>query len=399
MIALLHLSLSMSSHDDIDASSLGSSIGACAFTVPLIHFPSFIHPEFVAFHTPPAAAAAAFAAAQQLMLDCVYDIAQDDHAPPVFICNMHSSSPLPVEQRIVPASLLAAAAAHATGVTLEAPADTVLHLLDQGDGLLNTLLSLQLNLWLVNGNYSPAVQQLLLLVAASHYLVHAAAVTENSLVDCGAAAAPVAAHLPPTCMHLIYIHKRFVSPMPSRYSHTMLPFGRTNYSAEVESAGGHYFATLLNRQQPWNSMIPEQISDSTISNATQQWELRVPLENQQLTQQTLQYGRTAGCDSGSESSEGSSSVKSINLGLTLMPLEEELVLDRCALAANVLMLNHFFPPSIFLDSRRQVPRQLRRGDMGRHCCIGAAQAPGQLPQSISIGSRQQRSSVTRHLHN
>jgi hypothetical protein len=248
----------------------------------------------------------------------------------------------------------------------------------------------------VKGKYSPAVQQLLLLVAATHYLVHAAAVTENSLVDCSSDA-PVAAHLPPTCMHLIYIHKRFVLPLPSRYSHATLPFGRTNYSAEVESAGGHYFATLLNRQQPWNSMIPEQNSDSTISNATQQWEQRVPLEWQQLTQQALKYSRTAGCDGGSESSEGNSSVKSINLGLTLMPLEEELVLDRCALAANVLTLNPF--PFIFLDCLWQVHRQLRRGDMGRHCCIGAAQAPGQLPQSISIGSRQQRGSITRHLHN
>jgi hypothetical protein len=397
VIALLHLSLSMSSHDDIDATSLGSSIGASAFTVPLIHFPSFIHPEFIAFHIPPTAAAAAFAAAQRMMLDCVYDIAQDGHAPPVFICNMLSSSPVPVEQRIVPASLLAAAAEHATGVSLEAPADAALHLLDQGDGVLDKLFSLQLNLWLVKGRYSPAVQQLLLLVAATHYLIHAAAVTENSFVDCSAASAPVAANLPPICMHLIYIHKRFVLPLPSRYSHTTLPFGKTNYSAEVECAGGHYFATLLNRQQPWNSMIPEPNSDSTISNATQQWEQRVPLESQLLMQQALKYSRPAECDSGCESSEENSSVKSINLGLTLMPLEEELVLDRCANAANVLTLKRF--PSIFLDLPLQVHRQLRRGDMGRHCCIGAAQAPGQLPQSISICSRQQCRSVTRHLHN
>ncbi len=331
MLALLYLSLSIFAPDMVDAKPLGSSIGACAFTVPLVHFPSSIHPEFVAFHIPPTAVAAAMATSDQHTLDCVYDITQGGLAPRVFICTALRSPPVLAEQHVIPASLLAAAAAHALGLSLEAPADAALHLLDQGDGVLDKLSALQLNLWLVNGLYSPCVQQLLLLIAATHYLVHAAAVTDNALVDCSAAPAPAAAHLPPTCMHLIYIHKRFVAPVPSRYSHIILPFGRTNYSADVESAGGHYFATLLNRQGPWNHMIPERTLGDSPSNVTEQWWQRV-LQLQQELKPRLPTGHAhLGADY---------SLENMNLGLTAMPAEEELVLDRCTRAARCLTIVH-----------------------------------------------------------
>jgi hypothetical protein len=326
VLALMHLTLSMFAHDAVDAQPLGSSIGACAFTVPLLHFPSSIYPEFIAFHIPPAAVAAAMATSHQHTLDCVYDITQDDRAPPIFICTA-LRSPARAEQLLIPASLLAASAAHAMGLSLEAPADAALHLLDQGDGVLDKLSSLQLNLWLVNGLYPPSVQQLLLLIAATHYLVHAAAVTDNALVDCSAAAASATTHLPPICMHLIYIHKRFVAPVPSRYSHIILPFGRTNYSADVESAGGHYFATLLNRQRPWAHIIPEQTFGDSPSNETKQWWQRVLQLQQRRSPGHAHHG-------------AHKSVENMNLGLTAMPAEEELVLDRCSSAERCLPFVH-----------------------------------------------------------
>jgi hypothetical protein len=164
------------------------------------------------------------------------------------------------------------------------------------------------------------VQQVLLLIAASHYLARAVAVTQNALVNCSAAAAPQASHLPPTCMHLVYINKRFVGTVPTRYSQSILPFGRTNYSADIDSAGGHYFATLLNRQQPWTNMIPE-----------------LP-ENHHAHQQILKYRTSTRhlMHSDGASAEVSASVKSIDLDLAAMPLEEHVVLDRCALADQFL---------------------------------------------------------------
>jgi hypothetical protein len=331
VVALLHLSLSIHPHDDFGAKPLGGSVGTCAFTVPLIHFPSYIHPEFVAFHIPPTAVAAAIAAADEHALDCVHDIAQDDQAPSVFICTVfRQASPLQAEPQVIPSSLLAAAAAHATGLSLEAPAEAALHLLNQGTGIFDALSTVQLNLWLVDGRYSTNVQQLLLLIAASHYLAHAVAVTQNALVNCSAAAAPEASHLPPTCMHLIYINKRFVGAVPTRYSQSILPFGRTNYSADVDSAGGHYFATLLNRQQLWTNMIPEHALDVGASDVTERW----PPENQHAQQQKLKYRHSTRHDMHGDGASGqfNATVKSIDLDLAAMPLEEHVVLDRCARA-------------------------------------------------------------------
>ncbi len=324
VVALLHLSLSIYPHDAFGAKPLGGSVGACAFTVPLIHFPSYIHPEFVAFHIPTTAVAAAMAAADEHALDCVHDITQDHQAPSIFICTVfRQASPLQVEQQFIPSSLLAAAAAHATGLSLEAPAEAVLHLLNQGTDVIDDLSTVTLNLWLVDGRYSTSVQQLLLLIAASHYLARAVAVTQNALVNCSAVAAPQASHLPPTCMHLVYINKRFVGTVPTRYSQSILPFGRTNYSADVDSAGGHYFATLLNRQQLWTNMIPE-----------------LP-ENHHAQQQKLKYRHSTSHDmhSGGASGEVNASVKSIDLDLAAMPLEEHVVLDRCARADQLLKIS------------------------------------------------------------
>lgn len=333
MVALFHLSLRFFLLSIDEMVQLGSSSMPCAFTLPLMHFPPFTRPEFIAFHIPPPSIAAATAAADQSPLDCVHDITRGDHAPSAFICTAfrrHSSHPM-AEQHVIPASSLAAAATQATGVSLEGPAHSALHLLDLGDALLDKLQVLKLSLWLVNGQYPAALQQLLLLVAATHYLVRADAVTDNALVNCSTAAAPTPSHLPPTCMYLLYIHKRFVNPAPSCYSHSMIPFGRANFSTALESMGGHYFATLLYRQRPWNHMIPEQTADDSPSDLIQQWSDVAALTAEVLKQQKLTYRCAAGhsdavCREPDE--EDTSSVKGINLGLQIMPLENQIVLDR-----------------------------------------------------------------------
>ncbi len=341
MIALLHLSLSFFPDDVSDSFKVGSSSLSCPFTLPLIHFPSLTHPEFAAFNIPPPAVAAASAAGDKQLLDCVHDISQGDRIPSIFICTEFSdhSSPLMAEQRIIPASSLAATAALASGLSLESPADDALQLLVQGGAVFDNLLSLKLNLWLVDGRYSPAVQQLLLFIAATHYLVRAAAVTANALVNCSAVES-TRSHLPPTCMDLFYIHKRFVDPLPSQYSFSMLPFGRTNYSAAIESSGGHYFATLLHRHQPWIHMIPELSTDDSASDLIQVWSQRAALDGHLLQQQKLTYGRSAGNSESVylQSIENDASVKSANLELEIMPLEEQLVMDRCDHAAEFLFL-------------------------------------------------------------
>jgi hypothetical protein len=340
VVALFHLSLRFFSLSIDEVLQLGSSSVPCAFTLPLIHFPPFTRPEFIAFHIPPPAVAAATAAADQGPLDCVHDISQGDHAPSLFICTAFrrlSSHPI-AEQQIIPASSLAAAATRATGVSLEGPADSALHLLDLGDALLGKLHVLKFSLWLVNGRYSPAVQQLLLLITATHYLVRADAVTDNALVNCSTAAAPTHSHLPPSCMYLLYIHKHFVNPAPSRYSHSMIPFGRANFSTAFESMGGHYFATLLHRQRPWIHMIPEQTVDDSPSELIEQWSDVAPLLPEVHIQQKLTYRCATGHSEGRKKEEGAchesdeedkSWVKGINLGLQIMPLENQLVLDRC----------------------------------------------------------------------
>ncbi len=330
MIALLHLTLGFFSGDISDSFQLGSA--ACPFTLPLIDFPSSIHPEFVAFDVPPAAVAAATAAAGQRMLDCVRDITHGHRASSVFICVSFSHHFLPpaVEQLVVPASSLAETAALAAGLSLEASADDALQLLVHGDALFENLLSLNLNLWLLDGLYSPAVQQLLLFIAATHYLVRASAVTDNALVNCSAIE-PTSSLLPPTCMRLLYIHKRFVYPAPSHYSHSMLPFGRTNFSAAIEAAGGHLFATLLHRHWPWTHTVPERVTDHSSSELIAQWSERALLEDHFLNQQKLTYGCAAGNSERvcRESADDDSSVKRINLELDIVPLEEQLVMDRC----------------------------------------------------------------------
>jgi len=339
IVALLHVAITF-----VDAGSsqpLGSS-SACPFTLPLIHIPPSLHPEFIAYDVPPAAAAAAAAAAAHHMLDCAHDISAGTHAPSSFICTVQhhpssllhpSSSLLQPEHLRIPAPALAAAAARATGVTLEAPADAALFLLGLGDfGGFDTLASLQLNVWLVNGQYSAAVQQLLLLVAATHYLVAAAAVHHNALVNCSAAPAPLPAHLPSPCIHLLYIHRRFVAPAPTRYSPSLLPFGRTNYSADIDGAGGHLFATLLQRQQPWQQLLPALAADAGPSEVMQEWGQRVGQWRDSSAvrqQQHLRYGSDdAAAAAAAGGSGGEASVKSSDLDLDVLPLEENLVLDR-----------------------------------------------------------------------
>ncbi len=225
VVALLHLSLYFIpvESETSDGEPISRS-GTCAFSVPLIHFPPSTNPEFIAFLIPPDAVAAAAAAADQHRLDCVYGINTSLHAPPIFICSTfhHTAYPTLAKQQAIAGSSLAAAASQIFGLSLEAPADAALHLLDQGDGVFDRLSSLDLKLWLINEQYPPAVQNMLLLIAATHYLVRATAVTENALVNCSVAPSLAHTNVPPTCMQLLYIHKRFVFPIPSRYNDNMV---------------------------------------------------------------------------------------------------------------------------------------------------------------------------------
>jgi hypothetical protein len=338
VVALLHLSLNFipveSETSDVEPISRS---GTCAFSVPLIHFPPSTYPEFIAFLIPPDAVAAAAAAADQHRLDCVYDINTSLHAPPVFICSTfhHTAYPTLAEHQAIAGSSLAAAASQIFGLSLEAPADAALHLLDQGDGVFDRLSSLELKLWLINGQYPSAVQNMLLLIAATHYLVRATAVTENALVNCSVAPSPAHTNVPPTCMQLLYIHKRFVFPIPSRYNDNMVPFGLRNFSADIEAAGGHYFATLLQRQAPWAHMIPDKTFEDEPMDVIQQWSALTQLETNQIDQQKLKYRLSNARDAHRQQpSRGVNvAVKDINLDLAIMPLEEQVVLDRCIRAS------------------------------------------------------------------
>jgi hypothetical protein len=302
-----------------------------------MHFPPSIFPEFTAYLIPPAAIAAALAAADQHSLDCMYDINRDSNFPCVFICSTSQNTvyPVLVEQQSIAGPFIAAAASQTCGLSLESPAHAALYLLNQGDGVFDKLSFLQLKLWLVDGQYSTAVQNMLLLIAASHYLVRATAVTENALVDCSVASSLASTNAPPTCMHLIYIHKRFVVPLPSRYNDNMVPFGLRNFSADIEAEGGHYFATLLQRHTPWAHMIPEQTLDDEPVDMLQQWSTRTLLEDNQFWQQKLKYRLSTAHNAHSHypSRDGDAAVKIVNLDRAFLPLEEQVVLDRCICAA------------------------------------------------------------------
>jgi hypothetical protein len=319
IVSLLRLSLNFV--HSVSEEALGSS-SVCPFTVLLISIPPSLRPEFVVYNVLPAAAIAAATAADELMLVCSQDVSISGDSSPTFVCatNHHHSPLVHKEPQILRGTALAEAAAHATGLKLEASDTAALFLLHLGEDGFRQLDLLQLNLWLVNGQYTTAVQQLLLLITSTHYLLHDAPATNlNSFMTCSAST---------PCLHLVYIHKRFVVPAPTYYSPSSLPFSRTNYSTDIDAAGGHYFSTLVLRQKPWRRFIPALSADDEPSASMRQWREREGQwrESKPHTDHRLRY-----IDEHDDTAADNTrlSLKTKHMDLDVMPLEEHLVLDRC----------------------------------------------------------------------